>query len=337
MHKLNILSTMECSDDIAFPRVKKRLLQCKEESEETFELFPLHQIDTLINQAKDEAITMASKCGMLLDSFEDSYLLSGIIQILERAVDEDGEDEEYNDPADCSEAEAAPEATPIFIQEDLTNIRLTKESGNGLPMYTVAAASKGTVRSKTYSLQKRNKTPFILYSDRYIWKTTALYLLQENVSLSNDRLLRVWQNQLSHIHDARNNAVYPENHLKTCDLCMFRKVDDSSKFGIGRLLQFSYMHGSKKGREFSSDYVDFDAHKTELSEIGAFCNWYVGEEAGDFIGFTLTHDYTQGYLSLDNYFMKIPENKCTMSENYGFIITKEYFLNCINDFNKVIG
>ena len=215
MHKLNFLSTMECSDDIAFPRVKKRLLQCKEESEETFELFPLHQIDTLINQAKDEAITMASKCGMLLDSFEDSYLLSGIIQILERAVDEDGEDEEYNDPADCSEAEAAPEATPIFIQEDLTNIRLTKESGNGLPMYTVAAASKGTVRSKTYSLQKRNKTPFILYSDRYIRKTTALYLLQENVSLSNDRLLRVRQNQLSHIHDARNNAVYPENHLKT--------------------------------------------------------------------------------------------------------------------------
>ena len=131
--------------------------------------------------------------------------------------------------------------------------------------------------------------------------------------------------------------MYPENHIKTCDLCMFRKVDDTSKFGIGRVLQFSYMHGSKKGRQFSSDYVDFDAGKINLSDIGAFCNWYVGKEDGEFIGFTLTYEYTQGYISLGNYFMKIPENQCKRSEEYGFIITKDYFLNCIDNVNKIIG
>ena len=155
--------------------------------------------------------------------------------------------------------------------------------------------------------------------------------------MSNDRLLRVRQTQLSHIHNTRNNSVYPENHLKTCDLCLFWRVEDLSKFAVGRVLQFSYMHGSKKGREFSSDYVDFDTSKTELSEMGAFCNWYIGEEVGDFIGFKLTHDYTQGYLSLDNYFMKIPENECARSENYGFCITKEYFLKFIDNIVKVIG
>ena len=155
--------------------------------------------------------------------------------------------------------------------------------------------------------------------------------------MSNDRLLRVRQTQLSHIHNTRNNSVYPENHLKTCDLCLFWRVVDLSKFAVGRVLQFSYMHGSKKGCEFSSDYVDFDTSKTELSEMGAFCNWYIGEEVGDFIGFKLTHDYTQGYLSLDNYFMKIPENECARSENYGFCITKEYFLKFIDNIVKVIG
>ena len=40
MHKLNFLSSIESSDDIAFPRLQKRLLHCEEEKEQTFELFP---------------------------------------------------------------------------------------------------------------------------------------------------------------------------------------------------------------------------------------------------------------------------------------------------------
>ena len=39
----------------------------------------------------------------------------------------------------------------------------------------------------------------------------------------------------------------------------------------------------------------------------------------------------------DNYFMKIPEKECARSENYGFCITKEYFLNFIANIVKLLG
>ena len=68
---------------------------------------------------------------------------------------------------------------------------------------------------------------------------------------------------------------------------------------FSRILQFSYMRGTKKEREFSADYVDFDIN-AQMWYIGAFCNWYRGEERGSELGFVLTNDYAQGYLSLDN-------------------------------------
>ena len=338
MHKLNFLSTMECSKDISFPRVQRRLLQCQKEGEGTFLLFPHNEIDDLIQDAKDEAKRMASDLGMVLESNEDSYILSDVIHVLEKAVEEDEEEEEYSDPTDSTESthhDPDLESELIVIQEDLVSLRLSKSSSSGLPIYDVSSTSKGTVKSKTYSLKKKNKSPFLLYGDRYIRKSTALYLLQENMSLSSDRLLRVRKKQLSHIHNTRSDAVYPENHIKTCDLCIFNRVDDQSKFAIGRVLQFSYMRGSKKEREFSADYVDFDVD-SDMSHIGAFCNWYVGKEKGSELGFLLSYNYAQGYLSLDNYVMKITENQVVMSEEYAFIIRKDYFDTCIKDYNKVL-
>ena len=38
INKLNFVSSIECSDDIVFPRVKRRLLQLNERSDETFQL-----------------------------------------------------------------------------------------------------------------------------------------------------------------------------------------------------------------------------------------------------------------------------------------------------------
>lgn len=338
MHKLNFLSTMECSNDITFPRVQRRLLQCQKEGEQTFAVFPHNEIDTLIQGAKDEAKRMASDLGMVLQSDEDSYILSDVIHVLAKAVEEDEEDEEYSEPTISTESthdDPDRESELILIQEDLVSLRLSKSSTSGLPVYDLTSTTKGTVKSKTYALQRKNKSPFLLYGDRYIRKSTALYLLQENMSLSSDRLLRVRKKQLSHIHNPESDAVYPENHIKTCDLCLFKRVDDQRKFAIGRVLQFSYMRGSKKEREFSSDYVDFDAD-AEMSYIGAFCNWYVGEEKDSEIGFILSYNYAQGYLSLDNYVMKIPDSQVAISEEYAFIIRKEYLDTCIDDYNKVL-
>ena len=173
------------------------------------------------------------------------------------------------------------------------------------------------------------------YGQQYIRKSTALYLLQENISLSNDRLLRVRKKQLSHIHNNETESLYPEKHVKNCDLCIFRRVDEPSKYALGRIIQFSYMSGTKKNREFSSDYVDLD-DKKYLSCIGSFCNWYLAtEEVGLDIGFLITHDYTQGYLSLDNYVMKIRNDRLTYSENYAFKIDKNYLENYIGNIKKL--
>ena len=107
-------------------------------------------------------------------------------------------------------------------------------------------------------------------------------------------------------------------------------------YALGRILQFSYMSGTKNNREFSGDYVNLD-EKCDLSCIESFCNWYIAlEEIDSSVGFELTHSYTQGYLPLDNNVMTIPENQLTFSENYAFIIDKHYLETCIGDFRKFI-
>ena len=47
---------------------------------------------------------------------------------METAVANDGEDEEYNEDTNGNETR---EEIPIVIQEDLVNIRLSKEKGGG--------------------------------------------------------------------------------------------------------------------------------------------------------------------------------------------------------------
>jgi len=94
------------------------------------------------------------------------------------------------------------------------------------------------------------------------------------------------------------------------------------------------MSGTKKNREFSGDYVNLD-EKSDLS-IGSFCNWYIASEEIDLtIGFSLTYSYTQGYLSLDNYVMKIPENQLALNEKFAFIIEKDYLESCIGDLENL--
>jgi len=73
------------------------LLQCEEEKEQTFELFPLNQIDDLIYRAKAEAVGQALKCGISLPSYEDADILEDVVEVMETAVNNDGEDEEYSD------------------------------------------------------------------------------------------------------------------------------------------------------------------------------------------------------------------------------------------------
>jgi len=88
------------------------------------------------------------------------------------------------------------------------------ETNGGLPVYKVSQ-QKGTAKSKTYALQRKDKSPFMFYGQQYIRKSTALYLLQENISLSNDRLLRVKKPNCPIFTTTKMNHIIRRNMLKT--------------------------------------------------------------------------------------------------------------------------
>jgi len=64
---------------ISFPRLQIRLLQCEEESDKKFDLFPQEDTDVLIYRSKaDEAVARAYMCGMVLSSYDDKDVLQDI-------------------------------------------------------------------------------------------------------------------------------------------------------------------------------------------------------------------------------------------------------------------
>ena len=76
-------------------RLQKRLLQFEDENEQTFELFPHEELDALIYQAKAEAVGQACMCGIMLSSYTDKDIFGDIVHVIESAVANDGEYEEY--------------------------------------------------------------------------------------------------------------------------------------------------------------------------------------------------------------------------------------------------
>ena len=144
-----------------------------------------------------------------------------------------------------------------------------------------------------------------MYKGAFIRKSTALYLLQENCKLSNDRLLRVWSNQPTHLSSSEDDTqqISDKRFVRIGDLCIFRQ-QDSNKLLLGRVIQFSYLLGNKKERAFSSSYVDMT--KTSYKDIGVFANWFarLGNESPqcNAVHFdALDFVFTTGYLSMDNY------------------------------------
>ena len=117
-------------------------------------------------------------------------------------------------------------------------------------------------------------TAFVEYENAYIRKSTALYLIQENCQVSNDRLLRVMRDQPSHLISVPDTSTgLVRSSAQSGDLCIFRRID-KKKYLTGRVIQISYLDGSKRDRQYSSPYVDMtkDSHKS----IGVFANWYIG-------------------------------------------------------------
>ena len=183
----------------------------------------------------------------------------------------------------------------------------------------------------TYSFVRKErqpmsaKCPFLMYNGTYISKSTALYLLQENFVVSNNRLLRVRAQQPSHIFSSsENEKIGLQNAVSSGDLCLFKRVE-SSKCLIGRLVQFSYLTGNKRERKYNSMYVGMT--KESYKGIGVLANWFEGTgktstENAEIINIKpLYFAFAPGYVSMESYVATIDDSSLIESAEYSFSIS----------------
>ena len=284
INKLNYISSIECTEEIIFPRVKRRLLQVNEESDETLSLPTLEDVEKSVASAKLNSVNEAERCSIILPEYSDHYLTGDNVNFIDK-IDDGSDDEEETI---IVESVKITQEEFVTLQEDYSQIRVAKESHKGIATYA-QTGSRGTVRNKTYK-----QSQFVLYQGAYIRKSTALYLLQENSALSSDRLIRV------RTDESKSSRINSELTVKSGDLCFFKRVD-SDKILAGRVIQFSYLEGNKRQREYSGTFVDTSKESYKL--IGVFANWFVIMDDTDdpsILAFTPLDDiFTAGYLSME--------------------------------------
>lgn len=335
IHKLNHLSSVESSESITFPRVQRRLLHFKEEGKETLSMYDLslESLESLIAEAKNDAVKLCEEVGMVLEGYDDMDLVCHEIAI-ENAILNDGEEEDTV----TSEGEHRYEQEEVrTIKEDLSNIRLHKTSSDGLPKYDLQPTTNSVKKGKTYkTISKRGNSPFVKFNDKYIRKSTVLYLIQEKMSLSNDRLLRVREEQPAHIFSTSSSQDSEDNYLQCGSLCIFRRVDNDSRYLVGRAVQFSYLEGSKKERQYSSSYVDLS--KESFKNIGVFCNWYnISHNDSETLFFQPIDIFTPGYLSLEYFYRYLPDSLLADEPDCSFAIRIDAISGFLEDWRALLS
>ena len=325
-HKLNFLSLLEASDEIILPRAQRRLLQIKEESEETLTVPSIDDMTKIIKESKEEAIRKAEVLGMLLSSYDDNYLkYSNNESLLEAAFNVDLEDDVTISDIGDGLGDSRPHEEVITIRDDVSRIYLEKRK-TSIPTYIPVEKSQSSGR--VYSLTNRknpNKSPFVKYGEVFIRKVTALYILQENPQLSNDRLLRVRSAQPSHLFSVSdgndNSSSSRQDIVNSGELCVFKRIN-SVKHLLGRVVQFSYLEGSKKSRQYSGSYVD--TTKESVTSIGVLANYYHGVSdmsSESYVAFKpLIGMYSIGYLPMNHYMYTIDESSIRDHDNCSFVI-----------------
>ena len=169
-----------------------------------------------------------------------------------------------------------------------------------------------------------NKSPFVEYNGVYIRKVTALYILQENPQLSNDRSLRVRDAQPSHLFSGIEYVASEssrQDFVHSGDLCVFERID-STKHLVGQMVQFSYLEGTKKSREYSSLFVD--TTKESINSIGVLANYYIGVSklsTDSIVSFKpLVGPYSIGYLPMSYYRYTIDANSLSECDGCSFSV-----------------
>ena len=212
---------------------------------------------------------------------------------------------------------------------------MKKRSNSSLPMYA-STSEKGTIKSHAFKKTSHSKTPFVEFNGAYIRKSTVLYLLQENFQMSNDRLLRVRSNQPSHLFSSTSNSkICSSTNVQINSLCFFRRIDNDEII-LGRVVQFSYLQGSKKQREYSSSYVDTTLQS--FKDIGVFANWFGRKKEStstDFILFEpVDNIFTSGFLSMENFIVCIDESSVVYDLSAPIAIPSVYLNDILPNWNK---
>ena len=287
------------------------------ETKDTFSLPTMQEIFDIVQDAKENAIALCNKCGMNLSTYDDGYIVKNTESTIEIAENES----EIQDPTEGGEfttpvASQVSQSDAIVINEDFVQIQLRLNCADGLPIYEKQGDSEEVPeKNRNYQLFQHGVSSFVRYENSFIRKTTALYLVQENCQVSNDRLLRVRRDQPDHLFSVPDTAGDTRPSVHSGDLCVFERIDKKKEV-IGRVIQFSYLDGSKRDRQYSSNYVDLT--KNSYKTIGVFANWYIGvysdsSNADQVLPFRPLEDvFTVGYLPMEQYVGTISDD-CLVS------------------------
>ena len=123
----------------------------------------------------------------------------------------------------------------IIIYVATQGLNVVKSGKTRLPTYEITKTSSS--KKKQYALLKNGRSPFLVYEGTVIHKSTAMYILQENAQISNDRLLRVRANQSNHLFDPSSYNNIPETCVQTGDLCLFSNTFSPGSYILGRLVR----------------------------------------------------------------------------------------------------
>lgn len=138
--------------------------------------------------------------------------------------------------------------------------------------------------------------------------------------------MRVRSEQPSHIFTGTETGTGPQTSVKSGDLCIFTRVD-CEKCLLGRIIQFSYLAGSKKERQYSSDFVGLS--KESYKSIGVYANWFQGTRALDNqVASTVSFKpvdlvFTPGYLAVGNYVASIDDSTLVQNADFSFSVPVE--------------
>ena len=158
IYKILYIRSTESDDEIIFPRLKRRLLQAKGETEDTLTAPGIEEITLEIVSAKEDAIDVCKRCGIKLTSYDDVCLAKDVKHVVDEAVHNDEETFEILQSSTVTNDAALSQAEVTVIREDLSRVKLRKTTTLGLPTYEKFPDELDTL-SMTYSFVHKERLP----------------------------------------------------------------------------------------------------------------------------------------------------------------------------------